>query len=446
MKKNQIQYHDRWLFWLSALAAGFMANSFPFWAGLSHPFAWGLAALAVCNLLPLVSIRNFPNFKMRICNHGVLCLRVFRVVGIVSLVYHLATFRFVPFLVIEWVWSLLFSMFVMGSLYWNGMICVYATAKQLGLGLRATGFLLRRIPLAQMLTVGTIIRTVTEEINFEVDKHKLNRSRKKQAVCRTRYPLLLVHGVFFRDDPGSTYWGRIPDELRRNGATIYFGNHQSADSVAGSGRELSRRIRELCRSTGCEKVNIIAHSKGGLDCRAAIADPETAKMVGSLTTINTPHRGCQFADYLLTRISGEAQQLIATTYNAASKKRGDFDPDFLGAVHNLTAGFCCCFDADTPTPEGVYCQSVGSRLNKVIDGPFPLNFSAQLIKQFDGDNDGLVGESAFAWGDNYIFITADSGRGISHGDVVDQTQENIPGFDVREFYVQLVADLKKRGL
>ena len=38
------------------------------------------------------------------------------------------------------------------------------------------------------------------------------------------------------------------------------------------------------------------------------------------------------------------------------------------------------------------------------------------------------------------------GRGISHGDVVDLNRENIPGFDVREFYVQLVADLKARGL
>jgi triacylglycerol lipase len=29
-------------------------------------------------------------------------------------------------------------------------------------------------------------------------------------------------------------------------------------------------------------------------------------------------------------------------------------------------------------------------------------------------------------------------RGISHGDVVDLNRENIPDFDVREFYVNLV--------
>ncbi|NBI84245.1 hypothetical protein D3Z48_19735 [Clostridiaceae bacterium] len=36
-------------------------------------------------------------------------------------------------------------------------------------------------------------------------------------------------------------------------------------------------------------------------------------------------------------------------------------------------------------------------------------------------------------------------RGISHGDVVDLNRENIRGFDVREFYVKLAADLKRRG-
>ena len=32
------------------------------------------------------------------------------------------------------------------------------------------------------------------------------------------------------------------------------------------------------------------------------------------------------------------------------------------------------------------------------------------------------------------------------GDMIDLNRENIRGFDVREFYVQLVANLKERGL
>ena len=69
-----------------------------------------------------------------------------------------------------------------------------------------------------------------------------------------------------------------------------------------------------------------------------------------------------------------------------------------------------------------------------------------MVKHFDGYNDGLVGEDAFEWGEKYTFLVNDGLRGISHGDMIDLNREDIPGFDVREFYVQLVADLKNRGL
>ena len=94
----------------------------------------------------------------------------------------------------------------------------------------------------------------------------------------------------------------------------------------------------------------------------------------------------------------------------------------------------------------MWCASVGSRLNGAASGTFPLNFTYLLARRFDGPNDGLVGERSFAWGNSYRFLTVEGRRGISHGDVVDLNRENIPGFDVREFYVQLVADLKARGL
>ena len=97
-------------------------------------------------------------------------------------------------------------------------------------------------------------------------------------------------------------------------------------------------------------------------------------------------------------------------------------------------------------PDHIYCQSVGSRLNRAAGGKFPLNFTYSLVRYFDGPNDALVAEPSFHWGEHYQFLTTNGKRGISHGDMVDLNRENIPGFDVREFYVQLVADLKQRGL
>ena len=79
-------------------------------------------------------------------------------------------------------------------------------------------------------------------------------------------------------------------------------------------------------------------------------------------------------------------------------------------------------------------------------GRFPLNFTYCLVEYFDGKNDGLVGEKSFPWGTDYRYLTVRGKRGISHGDMIDLNRENFPDFDVREFYVQLVHDLKKRGL
>lgn len=42
------------------------------------------------------------------------------------------------------------------------------------------------------------------------------------------------------------------------------------------------KILLIIKESGCEKVNIIAHSKGGLDARMAIINPKIANSVASL--------------------------------------------------------------------------------------------------------------------------------------------------------------------
>ena len=307
------------------------------------------------------------------------------------------------------------------------------------------GILCGLIPVAHLFVLKTIISTCRAEVEFENEKEQLNAQRRDRQICKTKYPLLLVHGVFFRDYKAVNYWGRIPKELERNGATVFYGNHQSALSVADSGSELAQRIKQIVSETGCEKVNIIAHSKGGLDCRYAVSHCGADAYTASLTTINTPHRGCRFADYLLEKIPEGVKNSIAKSYNAALRKAGDDNPDFLAAVTDLTDKNCSMLNQTTADMPEIYYQSVGSKLNKATNGKFPLNFTYHIAKHFNGANDGLVSESSFRWGENYTFLTVPGKRGISHGDMVDLNRENIPGFDVREFYVQLVADLKNKG-
>lgn len=385
--------------------------------------------------------------RSKICLHGTILLYAFYISLVFSIPCQiLLAVQSIPGDYMTWVWSLVLCAGVLFVVFWIGILCVYLTSAQLGFRLRLIGLLCGLIPIVNLVVLFLIIKTTTAECLFEMGKDQLNKQRKDQQVCATKYPILMVHGVFFRDTKFFNYWGRIPEELEANGAKIFYGNHPSADSVADCAAVLKDRILQILAETGAEKVNIIAHSKGGLDCRYAIAKLGIGDCVASLTTINTPHRGCLFADYLLTNIPADTKNTVANTYNSALRKLGEPDADFLAAVNDLTASRCQQLDSEMPVPDGIFCHSVGSVLTKASGGKFPLNFSYHLVNHFSGENDGLVSEDSFAWGQHYTLLRSPGKRGISHGDMIDLNRENIPGFDVREFYVGLVNDLKNRGL
>ena len=84
---------------------------------------------------------------------------------------------------------------------------------------------------------------------------------------------------------------------------------------------------------------------------------------------------------------------------------------------------------------------------QMIDPLSDINLSTAnwVVGRIEGPNDGLVSVESARWGTKFTLLEPEGKRGISHGDVVDLNRENIEGFDVREFYVQLVAGLKQRG-
>ena len=415
-----------------------------------------LYSKALFFVIPLFVLILLLSFRSRLktsrprlifCHFGGNLLEIFALSLLPSIIYHV--FLLVRYLredVLLVVWSAVVCVCVSAVVFWIGIISVYCASIQLGIKWRLIGVLCGMIPVANLIVLNKIIGIVMEEFNFEVYRVKLNQDRADQRVCATKYPILLVHGVFFRDSKRFNYWGRIPADLKKNGAEVYYGEHSSACSVSDAAQEIKERIEDILRDSGCEKVNIIAHSKGGLDCRYAIAKLDAAPFVASLTTINTPHRGSIFADQLLNFAPESVKIKVADIYNSTAKKMGDPDPDFISAVSDLTASACEAFDKELSVPEHILRQSVGSKLNKASGGQFPLNISYSLVKMYDGVNDGLVGKDSFAWGDQFTFITTEGKRGISHGDMIDLNRENIDGFDVREFYVSLVSDLKKKGL
>ncbi len=421
-----------------------------YWMVKSCGLVWAVAVIPLfllINVSPVMFVNKSRILRLRICEGGNFLLKAFIPSTVISVIPHILLL--VKLLPKGWkpaLYSCIVCFLVECIVFWNGIIRVYLTSVQLGLKTRALGLYFGMVPIANIVMLFKIIKITSAETDLELKKSLDNSQRRDDMVCKTKYPILLVHGVFFRDLKLPNYWGRIPKELEENGAVIYYGQHDSAASVADSGEALAKRIKGIVEETGCEKLNIIAHSKGGLDSRYAISLCGADKYVASLTTVNTPHRGCLFADYLLEKIPKDIQESIASFYNETLSGLGDKSPDFMAAVTDLTAKSCAALNERMPDMPGVRYQSVGSRLEHAKGGRFPLNFTYRLAKRFDGPNDGLVSVESCKWGEDFIMLTPPGKRGISHGDMIDLNRENISGFDVREFYVKIVSELREKGM
>ena len=108
------------------------------------------------------------------------------------------------------IFSVLWAVAAEAILFWNGMLRVYVTSVQLGLKHRILGALCGWIPVVNLWYLTKMIRIVSDEVEFEMEKWELDEARAESEVCKTRYPILMVHGVFFRDYRYINYWGRIP--------------------------------------------------------------------------------------------------------------------------------------------------------------------------------------------------------------------------------------------
>ncbi len=263
--------------------------------------------------------------------------------------------------------------------------------------------------------------------------------------CRTRYPVLLVHGTGFRDGhPLYNYWGRIPKALEERGAAIHYGKQDSWGSIEHNAEILKREILGILERDGAEKVNVIAHSKGGLDARYAISRLGMAECVASLTTISTPHLGSKVLNAVYDA-PAPVVKFIAFFVNAFNRFNGDGKPDFFMATRQMSEKGCAAFNDETPDMPGILYQSYAGKMR----GPFSdliFFFLWIIVRLTEGDNDGLVAASSAKWGEWKGLIESGNWRGISHSDEVDAWRSNLFGFDVRKVYIGIVEDLRKRGL
>ncbi|MCL1921488.1 MAG: alpha/beta hydrolase [Kiritimatiellaeota bacterium] len=255
-----------------------------------------------------------------------------------------------------------------------------------------------------------------------------------------KYPVILVHGIVAHDRGGIVnFWGRIPKRLKENGINVFLGNTDSWGDYESNAKALKATVERVLHETSAEKVNIIAHSKGGLDARYFIWKYAFGDRVASLTTLSTPHHGTEIAD-LIFKPKIVHSLLVRKALGVFGKLYGDINPDIYNLNRQLTTEKMKAFNQMVGMDEKVYYQSMYSTLRNAFDD-LMFFYSYLYIKSVSGANDGVVSERAATWGNHVVKIAG----GISHAEIVDYKRKKIAGISIPEIYMGIIDGLRGKG-
>jgi triacylglycerol lipase len=291
-----------------------------------------------------------------------------------------------------------------------------------------------------------------------------------QAFCifnctyaKTKYPIVLAHGMAGFDELFGVYeyWFGIPDYMEDKGATVFVTEVSQFNSTEARGEQLLDQVEYIAAVTGKPKVNIIGHSHGGLDARYVAA--VRPGLVASVSTVATPHKGADLADFLVANVQGGSFTESVVAYFANSLGMvlgllsGSQNPqDAVAALGSLTSAGTAAFNATYP--QGVPASACGEGafstggvryyswsgtgiLTNVLDVSDPAMALTSVF--YDEANDGLVGRCSSHLGDvirdNYF---------QNHLDEVNQVLGLVSIFEAnpRELFRTHANRLKNAGL
>lgn len=268
--------------------------------------------------------------------------------------------------------------------------------------------------------------------------------RSESSYCASKYPVLLVHGIAFRDKVlFLSYWGNIPEHLSKKGAAVFTGGQEAYGTIENNALALKKKVNEILKKTGAEKVNIIAHSRGGLESRYMISMLGMESKVATLTTLSTPHRGSAMADYIIKHVGDK--KAITTIIDFYAKIMGDKNPESLNAGKELTTDSMKIFNDKVKDSPLVYYQSYISTIDENFGNPL-WKAMYKLMEKKEGPNDGLVSVESAKWGKFREPVTCSGKPLVTHADIVGM--HILSGefcFNADKFLADIVHELKVAG-
>ncbi|KAH3683024.1 hypothetical protein WICPIJ_005993 [Wickerhamomyces pijperi] len=206
------------------------------------------------------------------------------------------------------------------------------------------------------------------------------------------------------------YWYGIEEELRSRGCEVFVAKVPGFGSIEERSERLNEfikrqveKIREekskeevyndsqikdqrTLKQTGEKlKVNLVAHSMGGLDSRYLIDtyDQSTSNyQIVSLTTITTPHRGSEMADFVVNLVKDAP--LIPQSFKLPT------------CLYQLTTSHMAEFNKVVKDSPEVQYFSYGACFKPEFYNIFYATWN--IIADKAGENDGMVAVKSAKWG------------------------------------------------
>jgi triacylglycerol lipase len=252
------------------------------------------------------------------------------------------------------------------------------------------------------------------------------RAAPKRPRLHTRHPIVLAHGwggldSLLPQQLGYSYFRGIPEALRARGHVVHVARVPPTASIELRARRLARQIAQLD-----ERVNIIAHSMGGLDARLAIARYDLGERVASLTTIGTPHHGTPLADIAFVLGEWRRSRRLLSQFGLDVDGVYDVSTDRMREFNRLVL--------DVP---GVMYTNVVAAADLEAGGVHAmLAYAYRYLRRTAGPNDGIVPALSQRWGETLEEVDADHWAQIGW----------FGSFDVHGFYARIVQRLAQRDL
>ncbi|MFA6034143.1 MAG: alpha/beta fold hydrolase [Myxococcota bacterium] len=237
----------------------------------------------------------------------------------------------------------------------------------------------------------------------------------------SRYPIILVHGFSGFSNIGPLdYFYQVYDKFGSEGYDIYVAVLDPFNYSEKRGAQLAKVIDDVMAKTWANKVNIIAHSQGGIDSRYAISGLGYADRVGMLNTISSPHYGTGIADCALE------DPAVMTLFKVMFAAVGiviegpQMEHDLKASLETMSTENMKQFNLKYPNDPRVRYRSWAGKSCKSSDSGCPNTINFFLIPTYNeifkrkGPNDGIVQSDSGVWGEFQGFLNADHFQEVGH--------------------------------